>query len=409
MMALCARCASAFVLALPLGALAHAQVREPAGVLSFVESSYVPGHVEIVEMATFRACQARGLEVCEGEGEHVVYRLPFQLEVQVERAVEEIDEAWELFFERVVARIHVRLNALPPCWNPLLTCGAHVDWACVFQRQVMGVAEAFAEFQPLYWSDVVAAITVHLPLSLWWEGVLPLQDGAVVAALVSQTPRPDQYLDLVEEPRDVAYYFQPPAFAELPRPYAVNELDIPEYPGLVDKEEAKRALARATAWEYEQFGFTGLWQAFSGFEDTLFMRWPLADRVAIPMPSIVGSICLIPYPPFVAMVPFIPVPTFVPQVPKAFYGAVTVPEGYGVPRLAGKPLFALPDLDTLLAQAPLTLPAQPQADLELEIVPCLPREASWPPPGFESEELGPPPGLCPPGTPLPQQFVLPNQ
>jgi hypothetical protein len=398
--------------------------QEEVGILSYVDLTAPPFHVELIELATFTRCQQQGIEVCEREGDTGVYRAPFQLEEQATRAEREIDAAWERFYNRTVNRIHGAINAFPPCWNPLAQCGAHIDWACVFSRQVRAVAESLAYYQPPYWQEVSTALLQQLPFSLWWEGPLPGQ-GAVLAAVMGG-PQPQQYLDLAtreaeRDPRALTYYFQAPLFPTVPIPYAPHELG----PGIVTLEEAKRGWQRATPLEYAQFGFASFWQARGEWRDTWFMRWPLVDGVLIPLPSIVSSICLIPTPPFIAVVPFVPVPTFVPQVPMAVYEYVTAPEGYVIPNLHGRPLWSLPDIDEfvggVVGQA-TTLPQQPrfeQAAVEAMVraagvqapaalqetlrlmgpVPCLHEGApAWP------GHLGPPPPPCPPGTPLPPQL-----
>lgn len=385
------------------------EIEQTDGILSYIDTT-LPYHVEIVHRDTHEACAQAGLYRCEADGEAVVYRQPIQLEEQALEAQDDIDEAWDRFYDRVVNEVHGNINRFPPCWNPLASCGAHIDWGCVFSRQVEAVAEAFVKYQPEYWIDVTEAIVSHLPFSLWWQGVMPLQDGAVIAAITAR-PNPGQYLDLVntaQDPRAPAYYFQPPVFPWLPVPHLHGELGIPEYPGIVSLEEAKRQLEQASVWEYQQYGFVTFWQAWGDFEDTLFMRWP--PRRIVPMPSIVGSVCLIPTFPFIAVVPFVPVPTFVPRVPKTFYGFEAVPEGYDIPRLEAEPLFALPDLNELLAGAPEELPNQPPPGAIEEMIPCLPEEVDWPPPGFDGNEddLGPQPDQCPPGTPVPPELEPDN-
>lgn len=371
------------------------QAQSSAGLLSYVDYTF-PYHLELIETATFSRCLAQGLLSCEIAGETGVYRIPLQPASWVAAAEQALEDAWQRFFERTVNLIHQKLNQGPPCWNLLLPCGAHIDWSCVLQRQLEAVVEALTRYQLDYWQEVVSAVLDHLPWSLWWEGPLPLQPGVVLAA-VMDGPMPAQYYALIREPRDLAYYFQPTHFPRLPLPFTPDELGLPFEPGLVEKEQAKESLEQATPDEYSQFGFAVFWQGWAGTEDTLFMRWPLVDAVVIPTPSIVSSLCRLSFPPFIGIVPFIPVPTFVPQVPKALYQPVTVPEGYPIPQLEGRPLYALPDLD---------LPALPSGDQVLpvalqgrsqgvEVLACLPSQVTWPPPGLAVPPDTDPPPRCP--------------
>ncbi|HEX7022560.1 MAG TPA: hypothetical protein VF171_06870, partial [Trueperaceae bacterium] len=160
----CARPAVSLLL-LITPCLGLAQEALPAAVLSYVDTSSPPYHVELIETASFEACREQGLDTCEADGQTVAYRLPFQLESQAAAAQDDIDAAWQRFYDRVVTAVHLKINELLPCWNPLASCGTHINWACVLERQVEAVAEAFARYQPTYWTDVIQALVTHLPLS----------------------------------------------------------------------------------------------------------------------------------------------------------------------------------------------------------------------------------------------------
>ena len=393
---------------------------EPAVFFSYLDNELVPyvSHVELVDVEVYKRCLDEGLADCERAGQAGIYRLPLHRDTEVDEAKEAINEAWQTFFDAVVTRVQNKVNAFPPPWNPLLPCGSHVDWPEVFRRQLEAVTEAYAEDQPQYWQNVVTALFTHVPLSLWWEGPFPLQQGAVLTAFTSLEPKPGQISKLFEEPRDPVYHAQPFAPGTL-LPYTPDELPLPLYPGLEAKElskggnvlpnsqEREEGLEPATPLEQSQFGFGSFFEVWGDLEDTWFGKW----QGLLYTPSIVGSVCLIPTPPFIAIVPFIPLPTFVPQVPRAFYGEVSVPEGYAVPRLVGSPLRALPDFDIALPQTPPSLPPQTIPDFSTfpAPVPCLPESAPWPPPGYEGAKLGPPPATpCPAGVPLPPTYGEPS-
>lgn len=386
---------------------------EASVLFSYLDNELVPytSHAELIELATYEACLEDNLAACDEARQAGIYRLPLHRDDEVNSAKEAVDEAWQTFYEAVLDEVHDEINTLPPPWNPLKPCGTHINWGEVFERQVKGVRSAFAEHQPAYWQDVAAALFEHVPLSLWWEGPLPLQQGAVLTGVTSLEPKPGQIPTLFREPRDALYHTQP-LTAGTPLPYTPDELALPRYPGLEDKEVAKggaaseqiqdgeKGLEPAPPLEQAQFGFGTFFATWGEFVNTWFYQW----QGLLFKPSIIASICLIPEPPFVLIIPYIPVPTFVPQVPRAFYGDMSVPEGYAVPRLEGKPQASLPDLDAALS-LPTSLPKQPitEAADYPEGIPCLPEGATWPPPGYE--DAGPPPEtICPEDTPLPPTY-----
>ena len=379
---------------------------EPKVLLSYLDNELLPyiSHVELIDLEIYEACLEEELMECDEMGQAGIYRLPLHQDDEVDKAKEDIDEAWKTFYEAVVSKVHNEINTFPPPWNPLAPCGSHINWGEVLQRQVKGVQTAFAEDQPVYWQDVAAALFNNVPLSLWWEGPLPLQEGAVLTGVTSLEPQPGQIADLFKEPRDAIYHMQP-LTAGAPLLYTPDELALPLYPGLEEKEidkggnvatqaREKEGLEPATSLEQAQFGFANFFATWGDFSNTWFYK----GQGLLFKPSIVASICLIPNPPFVAIIPYIPVPTFVPQVPRAFYGEMSVPEGYALPRLEGEPQVSLPDFDAALPALPTDLPRQPITHLEAypDAVPCLPQGVIWP------SDLGPPPEIrCPEDTPLP--------
>ena len=388
---------------------------ELAVLFSYLDNQLAPyiSHIELIDLKTYQACLEENLTDCEQAKQLGIYRLPLHRDEEANAAKEAVDEAWKTFYEAVVRKVHDKINAFPPPWYLLAPCGSHINWAEVFKRRAEGVIQAFAEDQPIYWQGVLTALLENVPLSLWWEGPLPLQQGAVLTAITSLEPQPDQIPALFKEPRDALYHLQP-LTAGTPLPYTPDELALPLYPGLEAKEvvkggnvptdsreDADEGLEPATVLEQSQFGYGNFFATWGGFENTWFYKW----QGLLFTPSIVASVCTIPEPPFIVIIPYIPVPTFVPQVPRAFYGEVSVPEGYAVPRLEGEPLWALPDLDAALPDVPKSLPEQVITGVEdyPEAIPCLPEGATWPPPGYD--DLGPPPETtCPEGTPLPPPY-----
>jgi hypothetical protein len=322
---------------------AHAQ--ESVGILSFVDIdpnltrlsdclASVPDprecvpNVELIHVDAFRACADRGFRDCA----EWAYLAPFIPEATAEAAERDIANAWERYVDRTIDEINREINHLfLPCWIPSLCPSVLINWDCVMQRLQRASETSLSQYLPEYWADVLMAIATNLPFALWWESPFP-DGGAVIAPVFSLTPKPAQYTGLVQGARDAAYYFDgrylPFLFPDLPVPYAPGEATA-QNPGIPQLEARKRQLERATLLEYQQFGFSSFFFVHGGHQDTLFFKLERGPYLL--------TFCFKLTPP--AIVPNfpIPVPGFIPQVPKAFTAFESVPEGYAIPRVKGRP------------------------------------------------------------------------
>ena len=313
---------------------------EPEGYLSYIDIDAAPvsnitgcmeesadtlrrdclPHVEVVVIDAFEDCVERG-EGCERAGAYPVSFLPEEL---AEKTEEAFDEAWDTYYDDTIDEVSKKVNELPFCWLPSVCPTPNIRWDCVAERLADSATVSLTELQPKYWADVGQALATHMPTALWWESPLP-DGGAVISPIFSLTPKPQQYLDLVEEPRDVPYYSN----LDVPIPYLPNEVDD-NLPGITDKELRKADLEVATILEYQEFGFVTFFEAYGDFENTLFFK-PVRGAYMF-------TLCLTPKPPFVFIIP-VPTPLFIPLVPKAFTDQVSVAEGYTLPRVKGNPLW----------------------------------------------------------------------
>lgn len=279
-------------------------------------------NIETLHLEPLHDCSGN-LSGCE---EKVAYPVPFIPETSGTDIEEAIDEAWETYVDKTIDEVSSEINQLLPCWLPT-PCPPQVNWGCVAERMADALVTSYTEYLPEYWVSVYESIATNAPFALHWRSALP-DDGAVIAPIFSLEPKPDQYTDLVESPRDTLYYFQGPLFPRLPVPYLPDELNK-AYGGITELEERKRELELATLLEYQQFGIVTLFQIYGEF------------RLAILFKLLRGpylyTACPIAAPPFILPVP-IPVPTPV-YVPRAFTDWPSVPEGYSIPRIKGRPLF----------------------------------------------------------------------
>ncbi|MCA9840174.1 MAG: hypothetical protein KC422_24905 [Trueperaceae bacterium] len=331
-------CSSQFAKLIFLCLLGLAYAQE-AGVLSYIDTTGAGSeiaaclatepdprlcspHVEVLIFETFNACGGN-LSGCE---EIVTLSLLFMPEEAGQNVVEDMENAWQHFLQQTLAQLNQDINKFMPCWV-LIPCPPLIDWTCVSNRIADALATAYADFQPQYWQEVYTSIATHMPLAAHWQTALP-DGGAVLSPVVSLLPKPAQYADLIEAPRDPAYYFQGPLFPRLPVPYLPEETSE-TYGGLTELEGRKRVLEPATLSEYEQFGFVSFFQVYGDYRLELLFD-PLAG------PYLVAA-CLIPVPPFVVPFPVpVPGPLF---AARALSDWPTVPEGYPIPRIKGIPLY----------------------------------------------------------------------
>jgi len=228
--------------------------------------------------------------------------------------------------DKTIDTANEELNAFPFCWVPNVCPAVTINWGCVVERQLKAIEQSLTEHLPTYWDEVRAAIMTHLPTALWWRSPLP-ETGAVIVPVMSFEPKPQQYAELFEGPRDPAYYVQLYFLPRVPVPYTQDEVPG-EPPGIPELEERKRQLEPATLLEYQEFGFTSFFQVYGDFQNTLFFKLLRGPYV---WAACIAYAVLIPIP--------VPAPLFIPLVPKAFHGYESVPEGYGIPRVEGRPLF----------------------------------------------------------------------
>lgn len=325
--------------------LAYAQ--ESVGVLSYVDIdptdmsrlseclSTAPNprecapNLELIHVEAFEACLQRGLVGCP---EEFAYLAPFSPEGVAEAAEKDIAEAWERYVDRTIDEMNREINNwFWPCWIPAFCPTVLINWDCVIQRMERAAETSLTHFLPDYWADVIAAITTNLPFALWWESPFP-EGGAVISPVFSLTPKPAQYSGLVNAPRDSAYYldghYVPFLFPDAPVPYAPGEATA-QNPGITRLEERKRKLERATLPEYQQFGFSSFFSVHGDYEDTFFFKIERGPYLLTFCFSFIPFGIFPNYP--------IPLPGFIPQLPRAFTSFQSVPEGYGIPNVKGRP------------------------------------------------------------------------
>ena len=319
---------------------------EPVGVLSFVDMlpvdlervgecigassdglgrECVP-NTEVISVEQFIDCEDE-LATCRAR---YAYPLPYTLEDAADTVETETEKAWETYVDATIDTGNEQLNEAPPCWVPS-PCPPTVDWGCVMQRVAETTKVSLTEHNPEYWKTVHESLVTNIPGALWWQDPFP-ELGAVIAPVTSLNAVPDfeKYRDLVESPQDLPYYYQPFGFPNLPVPHSPGELQGAD-PGLYDRELRKYELDLGNVLEYQQFGFSTFFITHGELYNQVFYK--------VARGPYLFTICLTETPiPIPVPLP-VPIPIFIPLVPKAFTTWDSVPEGYPLPHVKGKPLW----------------------------------------------------------------------
>lgn len=234
-----------------------------------------------------------------------------------------------------------------PNWPEPLNWRTHLDgYTRRLYQQALG--HAYGRYYTEYWGDVLSRALAWVPAALWWQGLRPWENsGVVLQPVVKITPEDlSRYPDSLRErmkviervstldPRAVLYYGQP----TLPFPtYRMGPLGEGNWqpPGIERLEHFKRwweaGLPAHVIYEPERGGWATFFQAWNQWDWT----W---DRPVFYLASALETSCwwwnCTTYPVPVAYLRG----WMVHWLPRVHYGWVTVPEGYGIPRVQGDPL-----------------------------------------------------------------------
>lgn len=258
-------------------------------------------NTELIDVNAFADCEDK--TICE----RYAYPIPLFPE-KLGMIVEEVyAELWERY---VIDVTFFASETYAKTCNPGIT---------IVETNRYAVTTALAR----YWLEVFMASLYYMPAAFWFNnpfpGLGPIPDqGAIVVPSFSLFPASAQYLELATasgDPRDLPYYFGPPAFPDLLVPFTSDEV-VGQWPGLLKKEQQKVSLERATLLEYNQFGHADFFEAYG-------------EQI----PVIVTAIGFCPPP----LPPALPVP--IPLVPRAVTDWRSVAEGYPLPEVEHDPLI----------------------------------------------------------------------
>jgi hypothetical protein len=236
------------------------------------------------------------------------------------------------------------------------------NWDEAISRVVSAITTAHTKYLLEYQSDVATHL---LPgkhgtfVSFPWHSHLP-GDGAISTPVVDTSVDVGQYQWLAEQAGNnlegadalnaYAYYFQHLPGLGLTRSPTLQALlfgnsVLGSPPGAWRLEEMKRWLKPANPLYYEHFGYASFFQVWSQLDTTVlpegksYIRPILYKAFALDIQCHILTLSCEPIP----MPTVVSVPPFVsPFVgPRSYWGWISVPEGYPIPRVDGEPLLDL--------------------------------------------------------------------
>lgn len=240
-----------------------------------------------------------------------------------------------------------------PSLNPLAPAPLGFRFDRANQRILKAIKEAHGQYLADYVKDVAKALTPSAKFfPLLWSNL----DGAVVAPTMSLRPnvtflQPNAQeagtrLGGIFQATAYPYYLQGlsgPSLALKAHtlPGRSDVLGVENPPGVWKLEEFKRRFPVNNPVMYERFGYTTLFQAWNELTPRLLPEDASAKPLRQMIFMAVGNNIYLPSPIPVPM----PAPMLIPQYsaglpysgPQTHFTWISVPEGYAVPRVTGKP------------------------------------------------------------------------
>ncbi len=308
------------------------------GFIDYIELNDAPGtdipiygNIHVTTVDEVRACQA-------GDNRYAcnpVTVRPYLPEEAAEKAQEDIEKAWDVFFENYTDTIDAEINKKPYCYKPPICLPVAQpipvpDPTCIASRLIEGKRKGLAQHQPQYWQDVTTALLTHLPNTIFWGQPLAT-GGTATAPIFSLIPKPTQYFQSYSgDVREIPYYTNGvPTWNTIPIAYLPEEVASL---GVTPLEEVKPNFEAATLFEYQNFGFSTFYMVRPELQTIITLDTDLLPPEISPGVQIYCTLLLIDIPLPVK----IPVPS-IDILPVASTSNVSVGEGenHPIPHTSG--------------------------------------------------------------------------
>ena len=273
-------------------------------------------NIEVIDLSSFKLCD--NANECSIDYAYHVPFVPAQLTNNMDLELARLDIEFKTKLQEILQE---EINKRGDC-IPIICVDPSPQPQCIAEAVAAATARVLTEVLPWYWQEVYKSVAAKLPTALHWQSPALPNQGAIIQPFFTSLAKPTQLAQLGASLRQQLYYHQPNTL-DIQIPYLQNELSS-DSGGIESYELEKAALEPATLFEYQQFGFTGMYLLSGNFQ--LELTWGVAF-----------GFCATLLPPSIQP-RFAPVPLLSHNW-LADSSVKTVPEGYPIPLIEGEPIL----------------------------------------------------------------------
>ena len=273
-------------------------------------------NIEVIYLSQFQQCG--NVNACSVDYAFHVPFVPAELINKMDGELARLDIEFRTKLQEILQE---EIDKRGDC-IPLICVDPSPQPQCIAEAIAAATVRIYAELQPWYWQEVYRLAYLILPTALHWHSPALPNQGAIVQPFFTTIAKPFQLAQLASDPRQQLYYHQPNTL-DIDIPYLLNEVNT-DFGGIENYELEKTVLEPATLFEYQQFGFTGMYLLGGSYK--LELTWGLAF-----------GFCATIFPPSIQP-RFAPVPLITNNW-LAQSNIETIAEGYPIPHIEGNPIL----------------------------------------------------------------------
>lgn len=273
-------------------------------------------NIEVIDMSQFQQCG--NVNACLVDYAYHVPFVPVQLTDSMDAELLKLYLAYQMRVQKILQE---EIDKRGDC-IPIICADPSPQPQCIAEAIAVASARVLAEVLPWYWQEVYKSVAALLPTALHWQNPALPNQGAIIQPFFTNLAKPTQLAQLASDPRQQLYYHQPNTL-DIDIPYLDNELNA-DSGGIERYEIEKAALTSATLFEYQQFGFTSVYELIGVYK--LELTWGVAF-----------GFCATLFPPSIQP-RFAPVPLLSNNW-LARSKIETIAEGYPIPSIEGNPIL----------------------------------------------------------------------
>ena len=273
-------------------------------------------NIEVIDLSQFQQCG--NVNDCLVDYAYHIPFVPVEFTQNMDRELLRLNVEYKTKLQEILQE---EIDRRGDC-IPIICADPSPQPQCIAQAIAAATVRIYSELQPWYWQEVYKSVAAKLPTALHWQSPALPNQGAIVQPFFTSLAKPLQLAQLASDPRQQLYYHQPNTL-DVDIPYISNELNY-DSGGIESYELDKASLEPATLFEYQQFGFTSMYEIIGNFQ--LELTWGIAF-----------GFCATLFPPSIQP-RFAPVPLLSNNW-LASSNIETIAEGYPIPHIEGEPIL----------------------------------------------------------------------